>query len=91
MPRIQGDLCDRTFRFAKGVLMLVQQMLNGTRRRELGRQLVRSGTAVGANIREANHAQTRGRDDQRSRYRAPRSGVLAAGRGAMSFSDVLTS
>ena len=58
MGRIQGNLLERTFRLARGILDLVDHLPNGNKGWEIGRQLIRSGTSVGANVREADHAQT---------------------------------
>ena len=56
MGRIRGDLVGRTTRFALSVLEIVDELPEGTKGWELGRQLVRSGTSIGANVREADHA-----------------------------------
>ncbi len=58
MGRIQGDLKERTFEFAVQVLALVDGLPRSTKGWVVGRQLVRSGTAIGANVREADHAHT---------------------------------
>ena len=58
MGRIRGDLKDRTFEFAVSILGLVDQLPNESKGWEIGRQLIRSGTSIGANIREADHAFT---------------------------------
>jgi len=58
LGRIQGDLLDRSFRFAREILALVDFLPPGNKGWEIGRQLIRSGTSVGANLREADHAQT---------------------------------
>ena len=58
MGRIQGDLKERTFEFAVSVMSLVDQLPNHTKGWEVGRQLIRSGTSVGANVREADSAFT---------------------------------
>lgn len=54
--RFQGDLPERTFQFALMVLSLVDEIPDGTKGWVLGKQLARSGTSIGANIREADHA-----------------------------------
>jgi four helix bundle protein len=56
--RIQGDLKDRTFEFAVQVLALVDSLPHSAKGWVISRQLVRSGTAIGANVREADHAHT---------------------------------
>jgi four helix bundle protein len=58
MPRIQGDLCERTCRFALSVLNVVDALPSNIKGWELGKQLIRSGISVGANVREADHALT---------------------------------
>lgn len=59
MGRIQGDLADRTYRFALGNLDLIDQLPNNVKGWEIGRQLIRSGTSIGANVREADQALSR--------------------------------
>jgi four helix bundle protein len=58
MGRFQGDLPDRSYRFALAILSLVDQLPQGTTGWVLGKQLVRSGTGIGANVREASSAAT---------------------------------
>lgn len=58
MARIQGDLKERTLAFAVAVLDLVNGLPNNGKGWEIGRQLIRSGTSVGANVREADAALT---------------------------------
>ena len=58
MGRIQGDLKERTFEFAVAVINLADQLPNRTKGWEVGRQVIRSGTSVGANVREADSAYT---------------------------------
>ena len=58
MGRIAGDLGERSFAFALNVLSLIDDLPDGTAGWVLGKQLTRSGTAVGASIREADHAIT---------------------------------
>jgi four helix bundle protein len=54
------DLEERSFRFACSVAVLCGQLSNrGPVVRELGRQLLRAGTSVGANLEEAVAAQSR--------------------------------
>lgn len=54
--RLQGDLADRTFQFSLEILAVVDALPEGTNGWVLGKQLLRSGTSVGANVREADHA-----------------------------------
>src|SRR5438552_2007463 len=56
--RFQGNLPERTFEFAVTILDLVRQIPDGTVGWVVGKQLARSGTSIGANICEANHAFT---------------------------------
>lgn len=58
MGRIRGDLCERTMQFALRIIKLADALPNSTKGWEIGRQLMRSGTSVGANVREADHALT---------------------------------
>ena len=58
MSRIQGDLKERTFAFAVAIMKLVDQLPNKPKGWEVGRQLIRSGTSIGANVREADSAFT---------------------------------
>ena len=56
MARFQGDLPMRTYRFALAIMSLVDQLPEGTTGWVLGKQVLRSGTGVGANVREASNA-----------------------------------
>ncbi|MFQ5411570.1 MAG: four helix bundle protein [Phycisphaerae bacterium] len=56
LTRLRGDLAERTFRFAKSVLDITDALPNNQKGWVVGRQLMRSGTAVGANVREADNA-----------------------------------
>lgn len=58
MGRIQGDLKRRTFEFARAILRVVDQLPQNGKGWELGKQIVRSGTGIGANVCEADHAFT---------------------------------
>ena len=58
MGRIRGDLKERTFEFAVAIVNLVRLLPNDTRGWEVARQLFRSGTSIGANVREADNAFT---------------------------------
>ena len=54
------DLPDRAFRFAKGIVSLCMELERMTGvTKILNRQLIRSGTSIGANIEEAQAAQSR--------------------------------
>ena len=56
MGRIQGDLLERTMEFAVAIMRLVDQLPNSPKGWTIARQLLKSATSIGANIREANHA-----------------------------------
>lgn len=58
MTRLRGDLLERTRAFAIGILSVAEDLPSGTKGWEIGRQLVRSGTSIGANLREADCALT---------------------------------
>jgi four helix bundle protein len=53
------EICERTFQFALRIVKLCD-FLNSTPgvSRELARQLVRSGTSIGANVEESQAAQS---------------------------------
>jgi len=54
------EIQERVFRFACGVVSLHDELAKrGTSAREMGRQLLRSATSVGANLHEADGAQSR--------------------------------
>jgi four helix bundle protein len=56
--RFRGDMPERTFSFAKSILDLVDDLPNNAKGWTIGKQLVRSGTSIGANIAEADEALT---------------------------------
>ena len=58
MGRINGDLLDRTFDFAVALLDLVESLPQNNKGWVLGKQVLRSGTSVGANLREADFASS---------------------------------
>jgi len=53
------DIKERTFNFAVRVVKLVNSLPRTTAGIELGRQLIRSGTSIGANVEEADGADTK--------------------------------
>ncbi len=64
---MKRDLCDRTFRFAVRIVRVSQELNeNPGVGWTLGRQLLRSGTSIGANVEEAQAGQ--GRADFISKY-----------------------
>jgi four helix bundle protein len=56
MARIQGDLKERTIAFAERVLNIADGFPNNNKGWVVGRQFIRCGTSVGANVHEADHA-----------------------------------
>ena len=58
MGRFQGDLPKRTFEFARQIVALIGALPQDTRGWVLGKQLLRSGTSIGANVREADVAMS---------------------------------
>ncbi len=58
MARIQGDLLTRSFEFALMITKMIDDLPNTQKGWVVARQLMRSGTSVGANVREADNALT---------------------------------
>lgn len=54
--RFRGDLPQRTLDFAVAVIQLADSLPENTKGWVVGKQLIRSGTAIGANVREADEA-----------------------------------
>ena len=52
------SLREKSFTFALRIVKLVQMLEDGNRQWVLTRQLLKSGTSIGANIREARFAQS---------------------------------
>ena len=52
------EIKDRTFELGVMVVQLVDRLPNSLAGRELGRQLIRAGTSVGANVEEADAAES---------------------------------
>lgn len=50
---------DRTYNFALEIMKLVKELPYNTATASLGRQLIRSGTSIGANVEEAQGASSR--------------------------------
>ena len=59
MMNAEKDLRERTKEFARRVIRLYAALSKETVAQVLGKQLLRSGTSVGANYREANRARSR--------------------------------
>lgn len=53
------DIKERTFEFAVEILRLVSKLPKNTAGFELGKQILRSGTSIGANIEEAAGSRTK--------------------------------
>lgn len=53
------DLSERTKRFALRVIRMYKALLKTTEAQVLGKQVLRSGTSVGANYREASRARSK--------------------------------
>lgn len=58
MENTEFDIKKRTFQFALEVLLLCKQIQETNREFILTKQLIRSATSVGANIRESRSAQS---------------------------------
>lgn len=58
-PRQQKDIAARTFSFAKRVVAVVRAMKPDVAATVIARQLMRSGTSVGANVEEAEAAHSK--------------------------------
>jgi four helix bundle protein len=56
--RVGAELEDRTLKFAGDVVEFVAALPPSVSGNVLGRQLLRSGTSIGANYREANRAES---------------------------------
>lgn len=52
------DLCERTFQFGVGITKMVRQLPRDVAGQVIGRQVLRSGTSVGANTEEADAAES---------------------------------
>ena len=53
------DLEDRTLEFSKRLIKLIKSLPKDNINLVFGRQLIRSGTSIGANYREANETETK--------------------------------
>jgi len=52
------DLCERTFKFGVRITKMVRRLPRDVAGHEIGRQVLRSGTSVGANTEEADAAES---------------------------------
>src|SRR2546428_11422929 len=59
MQNEEKDLGPRTKQFARRIIRLYTALSKDTAAQVLGRQVLRSGTSVGANYREANRARSK--------------------------------
>jgi four helix bundle protein len=53
------DIKARTFRFALQIIALVEKLPNAMTAQTIGKQLIRSGTSIGANVEEATAAHSK--------------------------------
>jgi four helix bundle protein len=53
------DIKDRTFQFALAIVSLVESLPNTISAKTIGKQLIRSGTSIGANVEEATAAHSK--------------------------------
>ncbi len=53
-----ADLCERTFQFGVRITKMVRRLPRDVAGHEIGRQVLRSGTSVGANTEEADAAES---------------------------------
>jgi len=53
------DIKDRTFRFALTIISLVEALPDTISAKTIGKQLIRSGTSIGANVEEATAAHSK--------------------------------
>ena len=56
---MEKDLLSRTFFYARKIVAFYASLPNATVSQVLGKQLLRSGTSVGANYREADQGRSR--------------------------------
>jgi four helix bundle protein len=59
MQKDEKDLADRTKRFALQIIRLFSVLPKTTEAQVLGKQVLRSGTSVGANYREAYRGRSK--------------------------------
>lgn len=58
MGRLRGNLQDRALDLGVAIMKLTDTFPNNSKGWEIARQLIRSGTSIGANLCEADHALT---------------------------------
>jgi four helix bundle protein len=59
MKNAESDLKERTKAYARRIIRLFVSLPNETVAQVLGKQMLRSGTSVGANYREANRGRSK--------------------------------
>jgi four helix bundle protein len=59
MVKLENDLRDRTKRFALDIVRMFTKLPKTTEAAVLGKQVLRSGTSIGANYREAFRSRSR--------------------------------
>ena len=57
--RIKKDILERTVNYSLSIVKLYRELEKDTVGRVLGKQLLRSGTAIGANVHEAQGGQSK--------------------------------
>jgi four helix bundle protein len=58
-PKVPFDIKERTFLFGVRVVKLVGRLPRNVAGLEIGRQLIRAGTSVGANVEEAQSGESK--------------------------------
>ncbi|MCI0629259.1 MAG: four helix bundle protein [Phycisphaerales bacterium] len=58
MGRIQGDLCERSYQFARSIIRFVRKLPHVPETWNVERQLLKCGTSIGSNVCEADAALT---------------------------------
>lgn len=53
-----SDLCERTFQFGVRITKMVRRLPRDVAGHEIGRQVLRSGTSIGANTEESDAAES---------------------------------
>ena len=59
MKNEENDLAARTKLYARGIIRMFARLSKDTAAQILGRQVLRSGTSIGANYREADRARSK--------------------------------
>jgi len=59
MQKAENDLADRTKNFARRIIRLYTALPEDTVAQVLGKQVLRSGTSIGANYREASRSRSK--------------------------------